>query len=129
MPFTFSLETPSRIPLSIFFLRLGFVFVFSYTAYEGILHPEHFAKWVHPSLITIAGAYINILLYFFFMLEIGLVLWLVSGTHTHLAALIIVSMLAGITLTNMDKFEIVFRNVGLVCAALALFVLAHVKER
>ena len=114
--------------ISLFFLRAGLVFVLLYAAITGLLHPEKYVKWVPPQIIDALSLHLPFFLNVFFGVEIVLALLLISKRWAYLGALVAAILLTGITLLNVDALDIVFRNVGLVCAALALYFFERQKS-
>ena len=52
--------------------------------------------------------------------ELVLALWLISGRFLRYSALLCAVTLAGIVLTNPSQLITTFRDIGLICMALAL---------
>lgn len=103
-------------------LRIGLAFVLLYAAVSQLMHPFDWTGYLPAfaasafqprALVTILAAY-NILL-------AG---WLLSGKLLRYAALLCAVTLAGIALLNLSQLIVTFRDIGLVCAALALAFLA-----
>ena len=109
-----------------FFLRFGLAFVFIYVAVSALIMPEAWIGFL-PSFLgsSVTKGYF---LFAHDVFGIGLGLWLLSGKKTFYAAVVSSVFLAGILLTNLNSFLIVFRDVGLFFAAVALAVLSK-KER
>ena len=104
-----------------FFLRLGLAFVFIFAAVSGFSNPQAWVGFVPDIGNFITRAY---LLLFVDVINLVLGLWLLSGKKTFYAAVVSSVVLAGITLTNLASFLIVFRDVGLFFAAVALAALS-----
>ena len=98
-------------------LRLGLAFVFLYAAVSSLLDPATFTGYF-PSFLPTSWA--TELLPLFAVYEVLLALALVTGLRSHLVALLAAATLVGITAANPDAFEVLFRNVAITCAALAL---------
>ncbi len=101
-------------------LRLGLAFVFVYAAYSSFLNPE---SWIgfFPNFIR-AIVPENILLTGFSLVEIVLGVWLVSGFKTFYAAAVASLLLLGIVIFNLAIMDLIFRDIGLFFASLALLV-------
>ena len=101
-----------------FFIRTGLAFVFIFAALSAFLNPQAWIGYV-PLFITdfMTRAYF---LFFHDVLNLALGIWLLSGKKTFYAAIVSCIVLAGIILTNLGSFLIVFRDVGLFFAAVAL---------
>ncbi len=104
------------------FLRLGLAFVFIYVAVSAFFYPEIWIGFL-PNFLG------NSVTKGYFLLAhdifgVGLGLWLLSGKKTFYAAVVASVILAAIVLTNLGSLLIVFRDVGLFFAAVALAVLS-----
>ena len=106
-----------------FFLRIGLAFVFIYVAVSAFFNPESWIGFI-PGFLgsSVTRGY---LLFSHEITNLVLGLWLLSGKKTFYAALVACVVLAGIVLTNLNSFLIVFRDVGLFFAAVALAVLSR----
>ena len=111
----------SRTSAASWFLRLGLAFVFAYAAIEVYLNPDAFLKYVPDFVQNILPA--NFFLPIFGGFEVFLVLWLLSPWLVRYAALVAFAMMIGIVFSNFEYFSVLFRNVAIGFAALALAVL------
>ncbi|MEK7619114.1 MAG: DoxX family membrane protein [Patescibacteria group bacterium] len=103
-------------------LRIGLALMFAYAAVGSFLQPD---SWVGYFPLWMRGLVPeNVLLSGFSIVEIGVALWLLSGRALKWASLVSVAMLSGIVIFNLSLFDVIFRDVGLVFAALALFFLS-----
>ena len=100
-------------------LRAGLAFVFFYAAVSSFLSPGDWVGYFPLFMRQIVPA--TILLPFFSIVELILGVWLLSGWRVKLAALASALLLAGIVITNPLLLPITFRDIGLVCMALALY--------
>lgn len=98
-------------------LRLGLVFVFLYAAGSSFLQPETLAGYF-PSFLPHSWA--TELLPAFGVYEVLLAAALASGRFTYVASVLAGLTLAAITAANPDAFPVLFRNVAIMCAAIAL---------
>lgn len=94
--------------------RFSLSFAFLYASIASFVDPNAWIGWLpsflqQPSILTAFG-----------IAEILLALWLLSGKHTFWAALVSAGMLGGIVVFNIPSMLIVFRDVSLALAALAL---------
>jgi hypothetical protein len=64
----------------------------------------------------------------FSVFELLLAAWLLSGVYIRWAALVCAATLGGIVLANFDLFQITFRDIALIFAALALASLTWDKD-
>ena len=105
-----------------FFLRIGLAFVFIYAAVSAFFNPDAWIAFV-PNFIgnSITKGYF---LFAHEVANLAIGLWLLSGRKTFYAASLSALALVGIVLVNLGSFLIVFRDVGLFFAAVALAVLS-----
>ena len=108
-----------------FFLRLGLAFVFIFVAISAFFNPQAWIGFIPDIGNFITKAY---LLFIHDVIGLGLGLWLLSGKKTFYAAIVTCILLAGIILTNLGVFLIVFRDIGLFFAAVALAVMSKNKK-
>lgn len=106
-----------------FFLRLAIAIPFLYAAIAAFIDPTSWVgflpSWTN-SIIPVSMALILFSVY-----EIGLSLWLISGKEGFYSALLSAITLGGITFFNLGALDIVFRDVGLFLAAVALVLLEY----
>ncbi len=112
--------------LSTIFLRMGLAVVFIYAALGSTLNPDDWIGYLPQFLTAVFPA--ETLLLLFSVVELALAVWLLSGVYVRYAALVSFLMLAGITLSNFALFDISFRDLGLMFAALALAFLPVSEE-
>lgn len=99
-------------------LQIGLAFVFLYAAIASFVNPNEWIGYLPPFMTKIVEP--KMALDFFSVLQIGLAGWLLSGVYVRWAALASAAMLGGIIVFNLQLFDIAFRDVGLLLAALAL---------
>jgi len=99
-------------------LRIAISFGFFYAAIFSFLNPNDWIGFFPLFLRNIVAD--NSLLLFFSVYELILGFWLLSGKYSFTAGLISAATLLSITVFNLGAFDIVFRDVGLFFAALAL---------
>ncbi len=104
-------------------LRLGLAFAFLYAAVFSTLHPEDWIGYFPQFLRQIFPQ--KLLLEMFSAYELLLTIWLVVNKGTFFAALLSAATLAGFMVFNFAQMDIVFRDVSLIFAALALAVLSR----
>ncbi len=103
-------------------LRIGLAFVFLYAAIF-VSTVETGSKYVPPFITNIIP--IKTFLLTFGIFEILLSLWLLSGKFTRYSGLVSALLLINLTVFNLEYFSVLFRNIAIICAALAL---AAIKE-
>lgn len=111
-------EAVARPSAASWFLRVGLAFVFAYAAVTSLVDPAAAATYFPPQLPS--DLVVDVLIPAFAAYEIALALVLLSGRHTYGAAVVAALTLAGIVVVNADAFGVLFRNVAIACAALAL---------
>lgn len=111
--------------LASFFLRSGLGIVFLYAAIASFLTPTSWAGFFPAWMAALLP--VNILLILFSLFEILLALWLFSAYKAPYAGIVAAVILFLITVFNVQELDIVFRDVALLFAALAL-VLLHKEE-
>ncbi|HEX2274369.1 MAG TPA: hypothetical protein VHG90_10905 [Acidimicrobiales bacterium] len=113
-----SADPAVRASAASWFLRVGLAFVFTYAAVTSLVDPAAAATYFPAQLP--ADLVVDVLLPVFAGYEILLALVLLTGRHTYAAAVLAALTLAGIIVVNADAFGVLFRNVAIACAALAL---------
>jgi len=113
----------NNIRTAIIILRWGLAFVFFYAAIASLRHPSDWVGYFPQFVRNLIPE--NMLLTGFSAFEILLAVWLFSGKKTVWSAGIAALALAGVTISNLGAFDIVFRDVGLLFAALALLELVR----
>ena len=100
-------------------VRLGLGFVFLWFGADKWIHTEAWFGFVHPVVERLLPFSVNIFLHVLGVIEIIFGALLVVGLFTRLAALGVVLLLAGISLTT-GFTDITVRDLGLLGAALGL---------
>lgn len=111
----------SNSKLATWFLRVGLAFVFAYASVEIYLNPQNFLKYTPSFILDIVP--VNLFLYSFGVAELLLSVWLLTGWKPEYPSIISVMLIAGIVVFNMEYFQILFRNVAIAFAGLALLML------
>ena len=104
--------------MAILLLRVGLALVFLYPAIAAFLEPQNWIGFLPVFIAT------NEALFAFGVFEIILALWLLSGFRVGIAALISGALVLGIVLTNFGALDIVFRDIPIIFASAALYVLS-----
>jgi hypothetical protein len=102
-------------------LRLGVAFAFLFPPVNAFIDPY---SWVgyFPAVIRDIGPEM-LLLHLFGVVEVAIGLWILSGKRIFYPSVAAVVILALIVLTNLGDFQVLFRDVSVAFAALALAVL------
>lgn len=103
------------------FLRLGLAFVFAYAGAGMFLAPENWLGYIPLFIKSILGGYTDAFLSLHAVFELILAAWLLWGKWIRWAALIAFLDLLAIIVFNLSLMDVVFRDVGLALAALALY--------
>lgn len=110
-------------------LRFAVGLPFLYAGVDSLRHPELWRGFMPHWLLDIVAQMPGgmdgeaTFLTVFAVFEIILAVWLFTGVRTKLAAMLSTFVLLVITLTNLGQFQLIFRDVGLFFAALALVAL------
>ena len=110
--------------LASFFIRLGIAFAFVYAAISAFITPENWIGFM-PSWISAIPVDQFLILQIFSGVEILLGLWLITGKKLFYSAIVSAVFLAGITIVNIGALDIVFRDITIFLAAIALAILAR----
>jgi uncharacterized membrane protein YphA (DoxX/SURF4 family) len=108
--------TSSRITRGL--LAIGLAFVFAYAGVESLRNPNGWVGFI-PNALTHVAAATTILKVTAFV-EIILAVWLATMQWLKYASVVATLMLLGIIVGNPHAWDITFRDVGLLAAALAL---------
>jgi hypothetical protein len=95
-------------------------FAFLYAAIDGIIEPYSWIDYFPQFLTSIAPALT--LLHLFAALEIVIALWLLWGRYAFYPAALASVLLVGIVLFNLGEFQLLFRDLSIASASLALAV-------
>ena len=102
-------------------LRLGLAFAFLYAGIASLREPFNWVGYL-PSVLT-SHVHATTVLKITAIYELLLAAWLLLGRYVRHAALLTALTLAGIIVANPHALDITFRDISLLVAALALFVL------
>ncbi|MEK6950369.1 MAG: hypothetical protein AABX13_01445 [Nanoarchaeota archaeon] len=117
----------SAKPLISFFLRLGIAIPFLYAAIAATLDPNSWLGFFPGWLQSLFPS--ELLLGLFSLYQLGLSLWLLSGKKSYYAGFLACLTLLAIIITNLGALDIVFRDLGLLLAAIALTILSRAKQK
>jgi len=102
-------------------LRVSVAFAFLYPPFNALTQPD---AWVGYFPVFVQGFVPeNVLLHTFGILEVVLALWILSGWKVFLPAFGGAVLLFAIVLFNGNEFQVLFRDVSIAAAALALAVM------
>ncbi|MDB5237205.1 MAG: hypothetical protein JWL88_307 [Parcubacteria group bacterium] len=116
-----------RASVSEWFLRIGIALSFLYPPFDGLTEPD---AWIgyFPNFITAIPIDAHVLLHGFEVIEVILALWILSGWKIRIPSLIAAIMLLAIVAFNAQQFPILFRDVSIALAALALAFLPQARK-
>jgi len=102
-------------------LRVAVAFAFLYPPFNALTQPE---AWVgyFPSFMAQLGDPV-LLLHIFGIVEIGIALWILSGWKVWLPSLVAAILLGSIVAFNLPEFQVLFRDLPIAAAALALAII------
>lgn len=100
-------------------LRIGVALAFVYPPLSALSNPD---SWIgyFPQFLLASGIPPLVLLHGFGVVEVLLALWILSGWHIEWPATAAALMLGAIVAFNGAQFEVLFRDVSIALAALAL---------
>jgi uncharacterized membrane protein YphA (DoxX/SURF4 family) len=102
-------------------LRVGVAFAFLYPAINAWSNPDSWLGYF-PQFMFGLGIAPEVLLHSFGVVEIVVALWLLSGWRIEVPSALATAMLVAIVLFNWAQVEILFRDLSIAAASLALFV-------
>lgn len=101
-----------------FLLRLGVAFAFLYPPVNAFLDPY---AWIGYFPIFMQGIIPDMaLLHLFGLVEVIIGLWILSGRRIFIPSVVATALLLAIVVLNLGDFQILFRDVSIALAALAL---------
>lgn len=100
-------------------MRVGLASVFLYAGFAALAQPSHWIGFVPHSFTNIIPA--DTFLKMMSLYELALGTLLLTGYYVRYAAALSALTLLGIISGSLDAFEVTFRDVGLLCMAIALF--------
>ncbi len=112
--------------LASFFLRIGIAFSFIYVGVMAFSNPSSWIGFV-PSFIENFVSKESFL-YTHGLFDFLLGLWIISGKKTFHASILASLAMLGIIIFNLNSFDIVFRDISILFAAIALGILSWEKN-
>ncbi len=99
-------------------LRAGVVFAFLFPPIHAMWHPDVWIGYFPPFLFGYVPD--EVLLHGFGIVEVVIALWILSGWRIFWPSLAATAMLCGIVFFHLGSFEVLFRDISIAAAALAL---------
>lgn len=112
--------------LSSLLIRLGLAFVFLYAAVFMTISPEKYIDYFPKFMRDLVPGYT--LLHVFAIFEVILSFFLIIGKFNFITAIISFVTMFALTVVNLDRFSVLFRNVSIILSALALVITSRKKK-
>jgi uncharacterized membrane protein YphA (DoxX/SURF4 family) len=109
-------------------LRIGVAFALLYPPFNALANPDSWLGYF-PQFLLASGIPSMVLLHGFGIIEVVIALWILSGWHIEWPAAIAAVMLVAIVAFNFIQFEILFRDLTIAAACLALAADAYGKRK
>jgi uncharacterized membrane protein YphA (DoxX/SURF4 family) len=109
-------------------LRAAVGFAFLYPPIDAIRESSLWVGYLPPVINNLPGIYPVLFLHVFGIIEIALAVWVFSGWKVRFPAFIMFLILMAIVLVNGAQFPILFRDISIAFAALALAFLPSVPK-
>ncbi len=115
---------PFRLPLPELLLRIGIAFAFLYPPLAALSDPD---AWIgyFPGFLLALGVDPLTLLHIFGALESVIALWILFGRKVFVPSITAAVLLIAIVAVNGIQFPILFRDVSIALAAVALALMHH----
>jgi uncharacterized membrane protein YphA (DoxX/SURF4 family) len=107
-------------------LRLSVAFAFLYPPINAVSDPEAWVGYLPPFVGSVVDPVLA--LHIFGIVEVGIALWILSGKKIWLPSLAAAAALVGIVVFNVPEFQVLFRDLSLAAAALALAITRWPKK-
>ncbi|MDO8517826.1 MAG: hypothetical protein Q7S26_00845 [bacterium] len=109
-------------------LRLSIGFAFLYPPIDALFSPDSWVGYFPPFVYSATqqlGISNLLLLHGFGVVEVVIALWILSGWKIFWPSLTAAALLCAIVIGNPSQFEVLFRDLSLAAAALALACLSY----
>ena len=107
-------------------VRIAVAFAFLSPPINAFSHPDAWVGYFPPFMLALAEG--ELLLYLFGIVEVGIALWLLSGWRVSFPALAAAAMLVAIVVFNPAELQVLFRDLSIAAAALALAIIHWPKK-
>lgn len=108
-------------------LRIAVAFAFVYPPLDAAANPDSWIGYFPPFMFSL-GIPGEVLLHGFGVIEIVIAVWILWGWRLEIPAAVASVMLVAIVVFNGAQFEILFRDIAIALAALALAADAWAKQ-
>ncbi|MBU2103663.1 hypothetical protein KJ848_00150 [Patescibacteria group bacterium] len=119
---------PLSLTMSELLLRAAIAFSFLYPPFAALSDPYAWLGYMPVALTAFLGTNVLLALHILGAAEVLLALWILFGKHIRIPSYIAAVFLLLIVLLNMPQFPILFRDVALALAALALAHFPHARS-
>jgi len=116
-----SLRNSASIPHLL--IRIGVAFAFLYPPIAAFIEPDSWVGYFPGFLMGIVPD--AVLLHSFGIIEVIIGLWILSGKNIFIPSVLATAMLALIIVFNFSNFDVIFRDVSIAFASLALMFLSR----
>ena len=113
--------------LASFLIRIGLAFVFLYAAVYMTISPEKYIDYFPKFMRDLVPGYT--LLHVFAIFEVILSFFLIIGKFNFMTAIISFLTMLALTVVNLDRFSVLFRNVSIILSALALVFMSRKSKQ
>ena len=100
-------------------LRLAIVFSLLYVAYGFWKHPADWVGYI-PAFLHGFGLSNNVLIFALLAVHLVLALWILSGWRIFIPSILAALFLGSVVYFNLSQLDVLFRDISLALAALAL---------
>ena len=107
-------------PLPEMLLRVGVAFSFLYPPINALVDPYAWSGYFPSFLLSIVGAQELLVLHLFGIVEVVLALWILFGKNIRVPSAIAAFLLLLIVVTNLNQFQVLFRDISIALMAGAL---------
>lgn len=111
-----------------YLLRIAIALSFAYPPISALIDPTPWIGYIPTWISLISPVSETALLHGFGVFEIIIAIWILFGTRIRIPALIAACVLLFITVTNYTQFLVLFRDLALAFAALALALTCRCNE-
>lgn len=114
---------PFSLPLPEVVLRIAIAVSFLYPPLSALVDPYSWIGYFPQFLMELAGNHQMLMLHVFGIVEALLALWILFGKRVFIPSVIAAMMLFAIVLLNWNQMEVLFRDISIALAAIALALL------
>jgi hypothetical protein len=114
------MQNPFSLPLSECVLRIAIALSFLYPPLAALTDPYSWSGYFPSFLTAILGTNTLLFLHAFGIVEVAIALWVLFGKRILIPSILAALMLLAIVGFNLAQFPILFRDISIALAALAL---------